>query len=34
MPQHRPRRPQLIEAHMPVKNIATDQPEFAFEIER
>src|SRR5690606_41741816 len=29
--QHRPGRPELVEAHIPVHDVAADQPEFAFE---
>src|SRR4051794_39450933 len=34
MSKHGPRRPELVERHMPMHDIPADQPEFAFEVER
>src|SRR5207253_10548661 len=34
VPEHRPRREQLIERKAPVHDVAADEPEYAFEIER
>ena len=34
MTQHRPRGIELIERHVAVEDVATDQPELAFEVER
>jgi hypothetical protein len=31
MPQHWPRRPELVEAHIAVHDIASDQTEFALQ---